>query len=129
MPITTPRFLLFLLVGGVNTFFGYGIFALFIFCGMHYMIAALLSTIMGILFNFKSTGGIVFKNNDNGLIFKFFSVYAITFVLNVLLLKFALYSNFNIYIASFAITIPMAFVSYLLQRNLVFRRGKETQCL
>lgn len=129
MSTNCTRFLLFLFVGGINTVFGYGIFALFIFCGMHYIIATLLATVMGILFNFKSTGGIVFKNKDNGLIFRFFSVYAITFILNVLFLKFALYSNFNIYIASFAITIPMAFVSYLLQRNLVFRGEEENQCL
>lgn len=129
MSTSCNRFLLFLFVGGINTLFGYGIFALFIFCGIHYMIATLLSTVMGILFNFKSTGGIVFKNKDNGLIFKFFSVYAITFILNVLFLKIALYNNFNIYIASFAITIPMAFVSYFLQKNLVFRREAETRCL
>lgn len=122
MLIGCNRFLLFLLVGGINTLFGYGVFALFIFFDIHYIIATLISTVIGILFNFKSTGRIVFKNKNNGLIFRFFTVYAITFILNVLFLKFALYSNLNIYIASFVITIPVAFVSYILQSNFVFRR-------
>jgi len=120
MPIVTKRFLLFLLVGAGNTLFGYGIFAFFIFSGMHYVLAVLLSTFMGILFNFKSTGWFVFKNHDNRLIFKFFSIYSITLLMNMLLLKVSLSFNFNIYVASFAITILMAFVSYFLQKNFVF---------
>ncbi len=120
MPFVSNRFLLFILVGVGNTMFGYGIFALFIFMGMHYVLAVLLSTILGVLFNFKSTGGIVFKSHDNRLIFRFFFVYSIIMIINMILLKLSIKLAFNMYLASFVITIPMAFVSYFLQKNLVF---------
>ena len=62
---TAHKFIKFLFVGGVNTVFGYSIFALFLFLGMHYAVATLFATILGILFNFKTTGVIVFNNKDN----------------------------------------------------------------
>ena len=81
------KFIKFLFVGGLNTAFGYGVFALFIFLKFHFAVASFLSTVLGILFNFKTTGTIVFKNNDNHLIFRFFGAYAIVYGLNVLGLK------------------------------------------
>lgn len=122
MPFVSNRFLLFILVGVGNTMFGYGIFALFIFMGMHYVLAVLLSTILGVLFNFKSTGGIVFKSHDNRLIFRFFFVYSIIMIINMILLKLSIKLAFNMYLASFVITIPMAFVSYFFQKNFVFSK-------
>ena len=68
-------FIKFLAVGVLNTLFGYGIFALLLFIGLHYAVASILATICGVLFNFKTTGTLVFNNNDNRLIFKFISVY------------------------------------------------------
>ena len=60
----SPRFLGFLLVGGVNTAFGYGMFVVCLWLGMHYAVAAAVATLLGVLFNFFSTGGLVFKNRD-----------------------------------------------------------------
>ena len=71
------QFFLFLVVGGINTILGYAVFALLIYLGLHYALAVIIGTIVGILFNFKTTGGIVFKSKDNRLIFKFFAVYGI----------------------------------------------------
>ena len=59
------RFPQFVLVGILNTAFGYGCFALFIYLGLHYTIAVLLGTCLGILFNFKTLGHLVFKNKQN----------------------------------------------------------------
>jgi putative flippase GtrA len=109
-----------LVVGGINTVFGYTVFAIFILLQLHYVIAALLAQICGILFNFKTTGTIVFKNRNNRLIFRFFGVYLITYLLIIGLLKvFDLYGVGSL-VAGAIIVLPMAFVSFLLMRKFVF---------
>ena len=79
------RFIRFLIVGGLNTAFGYLVFAVFIWLDFHYSAATSLSTVIGIVFNFFTTGRLVFKNSNNRLIFKFFAVYGITWLINVFL--------------------------------------------
>jgi putative flippase GtrA len=116
------RFIKYLFVGGINTLFGYGIFSLFIFMNIHYVIASLLSTICGVLFNFKTTGNFVFKSNDNRLIIRFIGVYAIIYLLNVLFLKGLQYFPLNIYESGAVIILPLAIISFLLNRKYVFVR-------
>ena len=115
------QFLRFLVVGAVNTAFGYGVFAGFILLHLHYTVAALLGQICGVLFNFNTTGVLVFKNKDNRLIFRFFGVYLITYLLTIGLLKvFNLYGVSNL-IAGAIIVLPMAIISFSLNKKLVFR--------
>lgn len=116
-------FLRFLIVGGLNTLFGYGVFALFIVIGLHYAVAALLGTILGILFNFKTYGTLVFASRDNRLIGRFFGVYAITYVIAIGVLKLFKYLGVHVLVTSAAMTLPMAYLSYQLNRRWVFGRA------
>ena len=115
------RFVKFLFVGALNTLFGYGVFALFTLFGLHYALATLLATILGILFNFKTTGCIVFKNGDNRLIIKFVLVYSFTYFLTVFTLSlFDKFQLHNMYI-NYAILLPLnAIISYVLMKKIVF---------
>lgn len=115
------RFIKFLFVGGVNTIWGYSIFALFNFIGLHYIISTLLATVSGVLFNFKTTGCIVFKNGDNRLIIKFVLVYSFTYFLTVFTLSlFDKFQLHNMYI-NYAILLPLnAIISYVLMKKIVF---------
>ena len=115
----------FILVGILNTIFGYSLWALLLFLGMHYALAVIVSTIIAVLFNFKTTGSIVFKNRDNKLLFKFVQVYIITMCLNIFLLKIAKTAGLNLYIAGFVLTIVVAMITFLLQKFYVFRREDE----
>lgn len=117
----SERFILFLIVGLVNTGFGYGIFALLIFLNVHYALASLLSTFLGILFNFKTTGVIVFKNSNNMLIFRFFLAYGITYLFGLLFLFITNSFAISNYIAGAAWVLPGAIISYFLQKSIVFR--------
>ncbi len=120
------KFIRFLFVGALNTLFGYSIYALFIFIGLHYSLAVFFSTILGILFNFKTIGILVFKNNDNSLIFRFFGVYAINYILNVsalTLLKFS--GSDNMYINGLIVVFPLALLSFILNKKFVFVKRKE----
>jgi len=114
------QFILFLLVGLLNTGFGYGLFALLIFLKVHYALASLLSTFLGILFNFKTTGVIVFKNSNNILIFRFFLAYGITYLAGLLFLYITNYFAISNYIAGAVWLLPGAIISYFLQKSIVF---------
>ncbi len=105
----------------MNTLFGYSVFTVFVLLHVHYAIAALLSTICSIIFNFKTTGTLVFGSKNNKLVLKFVSVYAVTFLLNVLLLKLLTSLRIDLLLASALILLPIALVSYTLNKVLVFR--------
>ncbi|MFZ4413445.1 MAG: GtrA family protein [Bacteroidales bacterium] len=120
--ILTKRFMIFLLVGGVNTIFGYGIFALCIYLKLHYSLASFISTVLGVLFNFKTTGVIVFKNKNNSLIFKYLFVYGISFCIGLILLFLLNQMGINNYIGGAILILPGAVIAYTLQRILVFAK-------
>lgn len=97
-------FVKFILVGILNTAFGYGAFALLMYTGLHYSAAVVLSTIAGILFNFKTTGVLVFKNKDNSLIFKFIAVYTLVCITGIIILRLAQIAHINLYFAGLVST-------------------------
>lgn len=118
-------FVKFVLVGIVNTIFGYLAYAFFVFVGCGDFTAPLFSTICGVLFNFKTIGRLVFGNTSNRLIFKFFAVYLFTYALTVVLLKiFAFAGLENRYISGALILAPMALISFFLNKNFVFKTEK-----
>ena len=110
----------FLMVGGINTAFSYLIYAFFLYIGLHYTIAVLLAQICGVLFNFNTTGKIVFNNTKPNLIFRFIGVYLLTYFLNIFCLKLFELNNFNMYIAGAILVLPIAFLSFFLNKSLVF---------
>ena len=75
-------FFKYLVVGGVNTLFGYSVFAICLFFGFHYSLAVLVATILGVLFNFQSYGRLVFQNHSWVLLVRFILVYTIIYLVN-----------------------------------------------
>jgi putative flippase GtrA len=114
----------FFLVGILNTIFGYAIFSIFIFIGLHYSLALLFSTILGILFNFKTIGKLVFNNNNNSLFLRFLFVYVLQYFLNIM--SISLLSKFynNLYITGFISTILVSIITYFLHKKIVYVRSK-----
>ena len=110
----------FLVVGGVNTLFGYGIYAGLILLGMHYAWAALLGTILGVLFNFFSTGGLVFQVLQMSRLPRFVAVYTLSYGINVILLSLLISMGVGELIAGILILAPMALVNFVILRNWVF---------
>ncbi|NDP20699.1 MAG: GtrA family protein [Paludibacter sp.] len=117
----------FFLVGGLNTAFGYGLFALLIYSGLTYPLALLICTISGILFNFKTIGSFVFKNHNNYLLLKFLGVYVITYFLNLGCLAILQYFAVNIYLSGAILVIPIGFFAFLLNKNFVFTDSEILQ--
>lgn len=120
--ILSYRYIRFLLVGFVNTVFGYGLYAFFIFIGLHYSVAAFLGTVLGILFNFQTIGRLVFGRTDRRFVFlRFVSVYAFGYFLNVALIYVLKRVGLNDYLAGAVLVLPVATLIYLLNARLVFK--------
>lgn len=115
-------FVRFLAVGVLNTAFGYALFALLVWAGVWYPAAAAASTIGGIIFNFNTTGRLVFGNRDSSLFWRFVGVYAPTYALSVALMKAGLLLRVPVLLTAAGIALPMAGLTFLLQRSLVFGR-------
>jgi len=120
------RFIRFLLVGALNTVFGYSVYALLIFMHVHYALAALGGQILGVLFNFKTIGLLVFDRRGNRRFLRFVSVYILTYLLTALLLKLFHAFNVNLYLAGALLLLPMAVLSYFLNRKFVFADDSRT---
>lgn len=114
------RFIRFVFVGIGNTLFGYCVFSVCIFLGMHYSAALLMTTVLGALFNFKTIGHLVFRNGDNRLLFRFLAVYLFTYFLNFLALKLFAAHNVSMYLAGIILAFPMALISFFLFNKWVF---------
>lgn len=116
-----PQFLRFLVVGGLNTLFGYGLFAGFTWIGMQYPVAIALATVLGVLFNYQTTGRLVFSGPGRGRLWRFFAVYGLVYVLNVAAVAVLLRAGVNVYLANALAIPPLVVVSFLLQRSFVFQ--------
>ena len=110
----------FILVGLLNTAFGYGAYALFLYVGMHFAWASLLATVLGILFNFFTTGRIVFRNTNYRRIGRFFLVYGVVYLFNVMGLAIFDHLRIDLYLAGLLLIPPAAVIGYLLNRRFVF---------
>lgn len=119
----SEQFVLFLVMGGVNTIFSYSLYSLLIFAGVYYPVAVVVSTVCGVLFNFQTFGRVVFKNFQLRLLGRFFCVYAVVCTANIAGLKlFELVGLVNKYIAGAILILPMALLGYILNKTFVFNR-------
>lgn len=114
------RFPIFILVGLLNTLIGYLLFSLFIYLEFPYALAVLLATVLGVLFNFQTTGRLVFKNRESQLLLKFVLIYALLYFINISLIKFLYLLVLNYYAAGAIATPIMAIINFLALKRYVF---------
>ncbi len=114
------KLLRFLLVGVLNAAFGYGCFAGFLYLGLHYSAALLLATVLGVAFNFKSTGSLVFGSKNNKLIFRFVAGYGVVYGANVAGIAALKLLGVEPYLAGMALIVPMALLSFVINNRFVF---------
>lgn len=112
----------FILVGIINTIFGYFIYVLFIYIGFNYILAVFFATILGVLFNFKTISKYVFESNDKKLFFKFIFVYSIVFIVNIFLIKYFKLFSMDEYLAGFLSIGPIAILSFILNKFFVYKK-------
>lgn len=77
------KFVRFLLVGVLNTAFGYLMYLFFIWIGLHYALALFCGLVVGVFFNFHTIGGLVFQTKNYRMIWVFYLVYFGVYLINV----------------------------------------------
>jgi putative flippase GtrA len=120
------RFFRFLIVGAVNTLFGYGAYLFFLLLAGHSAIALTLSTIVGVIFNFFSTGRLVFNSQDRRLLLRFAGVYFVLYLVNLVALRALEAQGLGPALAQALLILPCALLAYLLQREFVFSTRRAT---
>ena len=142
------KIVIFFLVSALNTLFGYSLLATLILIGLHYSVAGGVALVIGVLFNFKTIGGLVFKNKNNKVIFKFFGVYGINYILSIGLItllersgidssissKLFQITNMKIFvnprvdacIGAAILVVPIGFFSFALNHYFVFNKPKTS---
>lgn len=116
------KFVRFLFVGALNTLFSLTIYWILVYFGVHYSLAVFISNMLGIIFNYKTTGKLVFESDSNKLIFKFFAVYLLIYFLSIAGLKLLFMIGVDKYWGAIVIAAPMAVISFFLNKKFVFNK-------
>jgi len=115
------RFIRFLFVGFGNTLVGYGLFVALFLVTQSHRFSLVVATVLGVLFNFFTTGRIVFGNRRAGPLLAFLAGYAVTLSINFVLLETLVHAGVHALLAQ-AVTLPVVVVlSYLINSRFVFR--------
>lgn len=115
-------FVKFVLVGVVNTAFGYALFALFYLLLGSHQLAITLATMCGVVFNFHSTGRLVFRSRRLSALLPFVAGYAAVWLVNMLLLN-ELTALAISPLAGQTLALPLiVLLSFTINRYLVFGR-------
>ena len=117
----TRRFSRFLIVGMINTLFGYGLFAVLVTAGLESALALALATVAGVIFNYFTTGRLVFANSGAAMLPRFIVAYGISFAVNLAMLKGLEQAGFDTLIAQALCLPPTVLLSFALLRWFVFR--------
>jgi putative flippase GtrA len=115
------RFLRFLIAGGVNTAFGYALFLILLRLSGSAFFALTFGTILGVLFNFMTTGSFVFRAMERHRLWRFFAVYGLVYIYNAIGLALLQARGISPALAGLVLLPGAVALSYLLNRSFVFR--------
>lgn len=116
------RFLRFLVVGVLNTAFGYGVFALVYLATGSHRIAIVVATMAGVVFNFMTTGRLVFDNRRLRAFLPFILGYAVTGGLNIVIVDLIVAAGVGALWAQLVALPVVVLTSYAINDRVVFGR-------
>lgn len=115
------QLLRFLAVGALNTLFGYVMFSLLVLAGVVPGLALFVGTLVGLLFNYFTTGRLVFAARGLGRLPWFVAVYGLTFLVNLWSLRALIATGLSPLLAQAIVLPPVILLTFLLNKLLVFR--------
>ena len=110
---TARQFSAFLLVGILNTLFGYSVFAVLYLVGLPYRAAIALATAAGVIFNYFTTGRFVFAGSGVGIFVRFVLAYFVICTFNIVLVDASTFWQVNTLLAqalALTVVVPLSFV-------------------
>lgn len=119
------RLVRFLLVGILNSIFGFLIFSAMVWLGHGSMMALLAGNAAGLVFNFFSTGGLVFQTLALHRFPKFAACYASMLLINYALLGILAPLVNSTIVAQAILTLPMAALAYAIMTFWVYKTRKN----
>jgi hypothetical protein len=111
-----------MIVGFINTIFGYSIYGILIYSNYDVKVAVLAATILGIFFNFFTYRKLFISYPFRPSIFiKFLISYSSVYIFNIYILNIISSAfGFNLYLAQFFCIIPCVFLNWILLRHFVY---------
>jgi len=124
--VLNDKFLRFLIIGVLNTIFGYSLYSIFVVSQIDPVIALGGATFVGALFNYLTTARYVFASSGYSKLPKFILSYAIIYLTNAGLLQFLLEIGFSPLWAQAVLVPGIAVMSFLIFNYFVFNTKNET---
>lgn len=115
----------FLLVGLMNTLFGYSVFVVAMIIGLPHGLALVPAYLLGVCFNFYTNGKYVFKSEgiDTKAFVRFLGVYIIIYLINLNCINVLVEKGISPMISQ-ALLLPfIAIITFLLFKKLVYRES------
>ena len=110
----------FVLAGLANTAFGFVVYSLAILVGAPVWGALLAGVVAGVVFNYVTIGGYAFRQLSWRNFPAFVSCYATVYLANLGLIEVLSRHGMGVIIAQALVTVPLAALSYLMMRFMVF---------
>jgi putative flippase GtrA len=115
------QFFRFLIIGGINTLFGFLIYSFCIARGVEVESAIIIGTILGVVFNFITTGGGVFRQLSLKNLPRFLLTYILIYVVNIYLYKLISKNIASPILIQGILAIPLSLLSYFIMSRYVFK--------
>jgi len=115
----------FVVTGGINTAFGYGIYAACIYLGAGYALAMGITIVCGVLFSYRTMSTLVFGRGASGSLARYIGSYFAVYLFSVLVLKTLDDFGVNAYLAGLLAAAPCAILSFALLKLFVFRHAPD----
>ncbi len=119
------QFLRFLVAGGVNTLFGFGVNIAAMLAGLPVWLSMLIGTVAGIAFNFLTHGGYAFRDMSAGRLPRYVLGYAVVYLVGLAAFHALHLAMHDPIACQVLLVIPMALLSYLIMSRFVFQKRRE----
>jgi len=124
--LLSNRFARYLIVGGLNTLFGFFVYSMLIILDLPTWVALLVGNAVGIAFNFFTTGGMVFRDLSLYRAPLFVLCYLAIYFVNLELIDWMIPVTGGRIAAQAILALPMALLSYLMLANIVYRKKNSS---
>ncbi|GGF58982.1 hypothetical protein GCM10007301_18360 [Azorhizobium oxalatiphilum] len=119
------RIVRYVVVGGLNTLFGFAVYAVLALTSLPTWLILILANVAAISFNFATTGGIVFRDLKAQRIPRFLITYGIIFLTYLTLIEGLSPLVGGRIVAMAIVVLPVSALNYGLQMLFVFNRGSR----
>ena len=119
------QFLRFLVAGGVNTLFGFGVNIAAMLAGLPVWLAMLIGTVAGVVFNFFTHGGYAFRDMSARRLPRYVLGYAIVYAVGLGAFYVLHCVVRGPIVCQTLLLIPMALLSYLIMSRFVFQKRRD----